>query len=293
MDRQLRRIVSSWGDLEVNQLYRLLKGLKICDLGMTLRPANSLAFPGRPVVTLSWTNDRPVLELSCLGLYGVSSPLPHYYITDTLNEDNHCLRRFLDIFNQRIYETYFYAWHHKNPHLFSSTALRGHAMICALSGESLRENDPLSRIAHVFLREERSWVGFQALVALLYPGVSPQVKRRPWSWVKNHQPSRLGATQLCSNTTLGPRLLRQGACVEILLGPLRAEEGKVYLPGQPLGKSLIRWLRHYLGPSFSLLMRFQFTHDSPGLALGWNAFLGRAPSVSEISRMFHADDSSE
>ncbi|MGL1959606.1 MAG: type VI secretion system baseplate subunit TssG, partial [Colwellia sp.] len=75
---------------------------------------NSIAFPGSDVVSIKKNSQSGAytLNLSFMGLYGVSSPLPSYF-TEPLNrgrEEFEPLRKFLDIFSHRIYSLFYQTW---------------------------------------------------------------------------------------------------------------------------------------------------------------------------------------
>ena len=79
-----------------------------------VRPRLSLSFPESDVSSVRLNKWRQVeVETNFFGLYGVTSPLPHFYTEDLIDaEQNGCnaIRRFVDIFHYASYPLLVKAW---------------------------------------------------------------------------------------------------------------------------------------------------------------------------------------
>lgn len=248
--------VLSAQNIDVNQLYRLLKESHPRFNDALFQAANSLAFPAQQVKTYQSDTARPLIELSCLGLVGVSSPLPHYFITDTLDDGNHPLRRFLGIFNQIIYHAYFRAWEQKNSHLFTSSSQHAQNLICALSSVDITSTDITGESAPFFMSRSRNHYGLKALLHVLYPGLSVDIYSEASDWIAVQSPSVLGLrgaqSNLSDNITLGKRLPVNARKCVVTLGPIRARDGLRYLPVSAHGKQLLNRVLSYINKTVLL-----------------------------------------
>ena len=74
-----------------------------------LIPAKSLSFPASDIKKCSKDeHNNIIMELNFMGLYGVDSPLPHYFSEYVHKSHNNCLADFLNIFNNRIYHLFYH-----------------------------------------------------------------------------------------------------------------------------------------------------------------------------------------
>jgi type VI secretion system protein ImpH len=84
---------------------------------LRIRPQLSLGFPATDITDIEEVGDaeslRYHLEVTFLGLYGASSPLPTFYTEELLEEvsnDKSVTRDFLDILNNDFYMQFFQVW---------------------------------------------------------------------------------------------------------------------------------------------------------------------------------------
>lgn len=81
-----------------------------------VRPRDAISFPSKDLSGCEFKNGRLHLEANFLGLFGVSSPLPHYFITYLLdNPEAFFLKAFLSVFNQLFYYWLYQAWKSIHP----------------------------------------------------------------------------------------------------------------------------------------------------------------------------------
>lgn len=98
---------------------------------VNMQPAASLSFTTKQIKKLQQLGDDYQLILTFMGLYGVQSPLPDYFLQQALFARGACLRAFLNLFNQRFYELLYQAWkkshpiHAQHPYLHYLQALLG------------------------------------------------------------------------------------------------------------------------------------------------------------------------
>jgi type VI secretion system protein ImpH len=275
----MKPLSSSTNQVEAKQFVRLIQDQLNSGKQPAFRPANSLAFPANPLSHEEHSSGRPVFELSFLGLYGVSSPLPHYFITDALDEENSALRGFLGIFNQIFYLAYFHAWQQKNPHLFHDSALRGHALISAMAGIPVDEQESLSPVAPLFLTRRRSLHGLSALVRALIPDIPFSIEITACDWIEVLEVSRLGKCRLGDNATLGPRIATQAQRVALALGPVTEFQAKDIAPSGSRGRLLLSCVHRFLNHAKMLDLEICVVYDQPrsqlgrAMSLGWNSFL--------------------
>jgi predicted component of type VI protein secretion system len=247
-----------------------------------LRPSNNLSFYTGTVLTYS-VRGEPILEFSGLGLYGVSSPLPHYFITDALDEDNQALRDFLNLFNQSIYHAYFQAWKSRHRLLFDDTNNAGFECMAALGGLREARTDLPPGLASHFVAITVNEFSLRAFLKALLPGVFFELSFRPNSWVSQDPFPRLGRGSLGDNLCLGRRILVQGRSLAIRLGPVTASRMTALLPSSPEGRLLWQWLRSYLPLSIAFHLTLIVKHDRPVQGLGPLMHLGRNAFLSPVS----------
>jgi predicted component of type VI protein secretion system len=259
---------SSPTHVEMHQFVRIIQQGSITGKAPSFRAANSLAFPASDITQYDDNDERRQIELSCLGLNGVSSPLPHYFITDALDEDNASLREFLRIFNQLIYRAYFYAWKNKHPHLFLDSALRAHNIIIALCADNLDSNTLVPGIAELLMHSHRSFHAFQYLLDALYPEIPRRVTFNTCEWLDVHEPVRLGLSKAClgDNITLGKRVAAYAHRIKIELGPLRTDQLNT------LHQS--NWMLRFLKHALKIDLELKIDHKDARSTLGKGMCLG-------------------
>lgn len=280
----MHNLSSQAHELELHQFIRIINQGSFSQHHLCFQPANSLAFPATQIKTMKQEPGREVVELTCLSLYGVSSPLPHYFITDALNDDNVAFREFLSLFNQQIYKAYFYAWEHKHPELFQTRANTAHALICDLTSEGIKASEPRPGLATQFVYQNRTLQGLKCLIACLYPELPYEIDIKNCEWVPVHQPSRLGVCQLGDNLTLGRRIVCASHKIIVTFGPVRLHHREYF--------DLTQWIKQYLKLSMNLEIIWQIEAQdarsrlSQGMQLGWSASLGlRKTSMIKVTHV--------
>lgn len=277
LDQAVRMVERLWPERG-----RLGSGL---DCWLRLVPAAALSFPAADLRRCELDEQgRLVLQVNPLGLYGVDSPLPHYFLDATAADDerSECLRRFLDGFSHRLYALLYLAGRLERPALEEpDTPLA--AALAAVAGVSEPDSAERTELASAFSRRTRSAAGLQALVRESLGGVPVRVRDRLPSW----QPvpaQALGAQgpALGHDSLLGDRLWVAAGRVQVEIGPLPLAAAQRLLPSEPGGRALLARIRDYLQGKarFDLVLRAQPGAASgcrlgaASLRLGWSTWTG-------------------
>lgn len=114
---------------------------------------DSLGFPAGDIAEAPSPN---FLILNFMGLYGASSPLPSFFTSPIDRQDERflSLKRFLDVFNNRLYSLFFQAW------------LRSHyAQWMEYSSHLGRRKTPLESLACLMHAQSLNLAGMGAFVS--------------------------------------------------------------------------------------------------------------------------------
>lgn len=144
---------------------------------VTVRPELSMDFPGTDIADIEIHNNRIRMDVTFLGLYGASSPLPNFYTEELIDEENDgysTSREFLDILHNPIYHLFFESW--KKYKISSLLLEEGREdiedIVCSLVGlgqKSLRENIPYSKnlvkYAGLISQSPRSAEGLRSIIS--------------------------------------------------------------------------------------------------------------------------------
>ncbi len=252
-----------------------------------LRPAPEISFPAGDIRRCSLDEQgRLDFELNFSGLYGVDSPLPHYFL-DTVAEGDDpglVLRAFLDVFNQRLYQLHYLAW--KKFHCPGQPGQRSvyDRYLKALGGA---DTPPVCEsLAYAGLIGSRV-KNAQALTGLLEDYLQMPVALRQYApcWVRLDSVPALGGSEqlaLGENTLLGDRVLDLGRKILIRVGPVCLEQARTLLPGQKGAAELGRLIRQYLDPTVQFDLDLEIRPQSGAatrlghseVILGWTSWLG-------------------
>jgi predicted component of type VI protein secretion system len=272
--------------LDMHQCVRIIQQGAVSGQIIAFRAANTLSFPFSDIAGFVNHGDREFIELTCLGLQGVSSPLPHYFVTDALDEDNRSLREFLGIFNQQIYHAYFKAWQSKHPHLFHESCFQGHEILASLGADNLNPRNPVPRLNILFLYAQRSIHELQELVKTLFPEIPHQITVRQSEWIETQTPAQLGtgSARLNDNLTLGKRIPIHAHRIMIELGPLTLQQAQAAQSHD--------WITRYLNRMLQIEFRWRIAAQAgqrrldASMRLGWNATLGN--TTKDLIKVQHA-----
>jgi len=91
-------------------LRQYLHELGVDSSSIRYRATPSMAHPAGEVSNLSCVNSRQVMDVSLMGLYGTSSPLPTFYTERIMGHENDELKQFYDLFNHQAISLLYEAW---------------------------------------------------------------------------------------------------------------------------------------------------------------------------------------
>jgi len=218
-----------------------------------------------PIAEAAAKNMPVRMELTFMGLYGVSSPLPSYFIDPiTLRKVEYFqLKKFLDIFGHRFYSLFYRAWKkYRHPLQFREAGIDDYTQrLLTLTGQwpatasSSRPKLPppgqtgefpvgrllrqgghpdLKRLAFArFLGSRvRSAKGLEQLLRGYFGFQRVKVKEFVAQTVPIPVPATLGrpGTQLGSTLRIGQTMRDSLGRFEIEIGPLPAEDLNLFIP---------------------------------------------------------------
>lgn len=230
------------------------------------RRKTSFSFPSGEIASVE-SGELPSVRTTFLGLYGVDSVLPDYFLSDiaTGREGSRSLAAFLDIFNHRISELFYAAWKkYRYPIQFlyggsdrlsvSLLHLIGQNIQAEAGAKHLLQNKLLdSRVLGllgIFHQKTRTAEGVCSLVTYLSPGSKVRVTEFQPQWVHLEQPAGLGrnGTRLGSGSiVLGRRLKDYSHLIHIDITPGTFEGALEILPRGAVNQQLLQLLNIYLG----------------------------------------------
>jgi len=240
----------------------------------------------------------PRLQVRLFGLLGPNGPLP-IHITEYARErlrhaGDPTLVRFLDLLHHRFIALFYRAWAQAQPHVNRDRPRDDRFAIyvgafLGLSPATLRQRDALPDLAKFFhvgalIRPARNADG---LVAILqhYFRVPVQIQQFVGHWMELGPRERTHLTSsavLGGGAVLGGRVWDRQHKFRIRLGPLSRTEYEAFLPGGPMLRKLVAWVRLYLGFELEWDVRLLLDRQQVrrldlggGARLGWTTWLGR------------------
>lgn len=272
-------------------------------------------------------NEVTLIVLTFMGLYGVDSPLPAYFsdVISVLSEADaeeeavdpkdgensiRALRGFLDIFGHRIYSLFYRSWKKYRYYLQFKAGARDQfsqymLSLMGLGTPALQdlvgvEFTRLIAYTGIMGQQARCPEGLQNLLSDYYSGIDAKVIEFMPRWVDvpDQYKTRLGVagTHLGKSITIGKRIRDFNGKFRVVLGPLKLEAFRGFLPGGTNSQELQRLIRLYAPDQLSfdveLLLRKE---EVPPLQLGkrlvqlgWTSWL-RNPHENIVSIVFSFD----
>lgn len=267
-----------------HQLVFLLEQLLPGDVGtdrIRFRPDSSLAFPSSDVRRVTLNQDQQVEVLvRFMGLYGVDSPLPQYFLDDVTEggSSGDRLGAFLDIFNQRLYQLLHQVWKKKN--LFTSLDETGlyHRLISGMTGQYWNKTHDAMAFGGSFLGQARDVESIEHMLrdalSLEELDVDPDVV----TWIAVEDGLVLDGTQaLGLETCLGDALPVIGRKVGVKIGPVDQETSQSLQPNGDIGEQMANLLKAYLPEGVDFDVEIELT---PKIKHAW--MLGNSQSVLAV-----------
>ena len=124
--------------------FDLLRG-DIQNLSIRFSAAAELAFPETDIRSIYFDGNNYLhIQVNYLGLYGVDSPLPQYWLDKIAIEveSSSAIRAFLDIFHQRLYVLLYLSWKKFQPTILIEQRKPGYLnYLQFVSGQLLQVSD--------------------------------------------------------------------------------------------------------------------------------------------------------
>ncbi len=303
------------------------------------RARPELSFPATSITRIEKIADRNLqmgtrnpetiqMILSFMGLYGVNSPLPQYFSQLIVSgseemfegdgeDDGGALRKFLDIFDHRIYSFFYRSWKKYKYHLQFESGARDRFSKYMLSFFGLGTPalpdlagiaaDRLIPYAGILGQQSRCTASLQRMISDYFGGIAVKIREFIPRWVdfpEEYQP-QLGTdhagikARLDENATIGERVRDFNSKFQIVLGPLDPEMFRKFLPGESHFQDIYHLVRFYVSDKLlfdlNLLMRKEdatpLQLDSESEYLGWNSWLDK-PDENIVSVIFSFEEES-
>ncbi len=251
-----------------------------------------LTFPHQTIQSIH-QDEQGIIHLfvNYLGLYGVDSPLPHYWISLTHNDSEQAkkARAFLDIFQQRIYDLFYLAWK-KYQVLLQLEQQDSHYLnyLHALSGGVIND-DNLQEYACVSLFGQRvhNALSLTNILNHCCKGIPVTIKQFVPHWdcidknnciTHQHQNGLL----LNNNTLLGQRVMTVTLRILIELGPISLQKAFLLLRDPHHSKVIVNLIKRYINIlyEFAIFLLVQVEKcqrlilGQDQFYLGWGSFIG-------------------
>jgi type VI secretion system protein ImpH len=277
--------------------------------GQALRPVDEpvrlgqdpdLSFAPAPLAALEAGQEGrpPRLQVRLFGLLGPNGPLPLHiteYARDRLRHaGDPTFSRFLDLFHHRFLTLFYRAWAQAQPHVNRDRPKDDRFAVyvgafVGISPAAFRDRDTLPDLAKFFhvgalIRQSRNPEGLIGILEHFF-GVPVQIQEFVGHWMvlDERERTRLkgeGAT-LGAGAALGSRVWDRQNKFQVRLGPLTFAQYESFLPGGPMLRKLVDWVRMYLSFELDWDVRLRLMpNEVPRLKLGggrlgWTTWLGR------------------
>ncbi len=254
------------------QFCRIVESLLIQHHAVQLRDVvrfrrkQSLSFPAGEIASIDKHKDElPSIRTTFLGLYGVDSILPDYFLNDiaTHREGSDSLAAFLDIFNHRISELFYFAWKkYRYPLQFEYGGIDKVSLsLLHLIGQ-ITQPDRTQKLLYpsldskilgllgVFHQKTRTADGIRNIVKYLYPKSEVKVLEFRSQWVELNNRVGLGQRGLKldrGSAILGSRIRDNGHLIHIDITPNSFAAAQELLPNHATHTKLLELLKVYLG----------------------------------------------
>jgi len=287
----IKNIIQDGAKYNFLQLMRLLEKCWLTDhlssnllnKYIQLNSAAEISFPANDIKKCTINEQNKLqLQLTFMGLCGVDSPLPHYF----LEHNNNCIYNFLNIFNNRLYILFYLAWKKYHPfvQLNDSPYLQ---YLKFLSGNLLTEQDSQEfAVAGLLGTRVHSSIGLVGLLREYAECI--QVTQFVPYWTNLDKILQIGdAIYLGDNSLLGDQIVTRTRKIAIQIGPLDSEEALQLFPGQIKNQRLRCLIARYLCPGilFDLILIITPTITDclklgNNIQLGWISWLGKLNKVA-------------
>jgi type VI secretion system protein ImpH len=249
-----------------------------CAIAVHLLPDINLCFPVGDISHKRINEDGSCeIVLGFMGLYGVDSPLPHYWLEQILrnSESAKSLHSFFDIFNQRIYLLLYFAWKKCQPVVLLEQGDLGYLdYLRAISGNALCDTDTLE-FAFVGILGQRvhNACTLKGMLKDYLQDVTVNILQFVPCWVRVDATGYFGCNKssdlrLGDNVLLGERVYVATDKITIILGPVVSDYAEKLLEDTLGLEKLHRLIDKYLGPDYHYTLQLKVIINKSLLILG-------------------------
>ncbi|TCS41299.1 type VI secretion system baseplate subunit TssG [Reinekea marinisedimentorum] len=246
-----------------------------------IRPDTSLAFPASDIRSVAAISGQR-FEVVCrfLGLYGVDSPLPQYFLDDVTAEDaaGKQLQTFLDIFNHRLYGLLHQAWKKQSPFTQLDESGLYQRLIRATTGQYWHSSSDAMAYGGNFIGSARSSESLEDILREAMSLEELNIDSDVISWVPIEDGLCLNGQQaLGLDTCLGDAIPVIGRKVEVQIGPVSHDVSQALQPKQQMGQKMAGILKEFLPDGVDFDVSIQLT---PKFSHNWQ--LGSEQSLLSV-----------
>jgi type VI secretion system protein ImpH len=200
-----------------------------------------ICFPAGDISSIKKSNAEKIeFQLSFMGLIGVSSPLPNYFIEYGAEHsfEKAALTDFLNIFDNRIYNLFYLAWKKYRAvpswrecgdyYLFNCAS-----SIAGFDALDLAPEDAmLLSYTGLFAGGPRNAEGLAEIIAGCLGGVKVFIEQWAPRWMKVNEIRKIGVNLcLSENSTLGERIFDRSGKFNVVLELCESDPLENFIPG--------------------------------------------------------------
>lgn len=201
---------------------------------------SSTGFPPSDIAYIQENEDGSIrFFLSFMGLLGISSPLPQYFIEQGLrrDEDNKsALVDFINVFEHRLYVLFYQAWKkYRLINMLSSLdpfkLFEKIALLGGLTSEKLQKWQSMVGYTGILAVSCRSAEGLKTMVSSFFNNIPVEII--PWipRWAEVRDLKQVGLdSQLGINAMIGTHVRDVSGKFRVVLGPLKKETFQTFQP---------------------------------------------------------------
>lgn len=199
----------------------------------------SISFPSSDIRGIEENNGTFKFLLSFMGLTGVSSPLPIFFSDYILRHPEYstALSDFLKLFNHRMYVFFYKAWKKyrfiNNCISLSKESLLLHiARLSGIDPEKItKENVRILSYCGMLISSARSRTNLSALISGFFDGIPVEIEEFVPRWIDIGKNKTLGNSLILGHDChIGSRIFDISGKFKIIIGPLKLEQFKEFLP---------------------------------------------------------------
>ena len=192
--------------------------------------------------------------LSFMGLLGVTSPLPQYFIEYGYRHEGEetAFSDFLNIFDHRLYVLFYCAWKKyrlvkRLSELDPSGLFQKIAFLSGIDERNLQKRKRMVAYTGILSGACRSAEGLRTVISDYFDAIPVSIKQWIPRWVAVDNPKKLGDNSVLGVTAMcGTHIRDTGGKFMIIVGPLEKETFETFLPDKPNIVQLRNIVTHYL-----------------------------------------------